>query len=133
MFSWGRATTGQLGQGGIEESSVLTPRYMRHLGKRAYEVVDVACGWEHTVVAMKDGGVHACGSNDFGQLGLESGRSRLGEFQCPSHRAWVAVYFFGQITQTRWTYFSKGKNLLETTSVLAFQALFHCVKSCMPL
>ena len=79
MFSWGRHTAGQLGQGGIEENSVMAPRWMRHLGCRAADVSEIACGWEHTVVVMKDGGVHACGSNDFGQLGLESGRSRLGK------------------------------------------------------
>eukprot|EP00117_Sycon_ciliatum_P022599 scpid26700/ scgid19449/ Probable E3 ubiquitin-protein ligase HERC3; HECT domain and RCC1-like domain-containing protein 3 len=76
MLSWGRHTKGQLGQGGIEEEHVKLPRFMRHLTCAANAIEDVACGYDHTLVALKSGVVLAFGSNEQGQLAQTFSRSR---------------------------------------------------------
>lgn len=82
MYSWGRCNSGQLGQGGIDDLFVTTPRRVKppiESSRTSLDsVVSVGCGWEHTVIVTADGDVYACGSNDYGQLGLPTGRKRFG-------------------------------------------------------
>ncbi|XP_010081468.1 PREDICTED: probable E3 ubiquitin-protein ligase HERC4 isoform X3 [Pterocles gutturalis] len=74
MLSWGNASFGQLGLGGIDEEIVLEPRKSDFfLNKR---VRDVGCGLRHTVFVLDDGTVYTCGCNDLGQLGHEKARKR---------------------------------------------------------
>ncbi|XP_062513576.1 probable E3 ubiquitin-protein ligase HERC4 isoform X2 [Corticium candelabrum] len=81
MYSWGRCSSGQLGQGGIDDAYVSTPLRVKAPveDSRNYLncVISVGCGWEHTVIATEEGELYSCGSNDHGQLGLTTGRKRF--------------------------------------------------------
>ncbi|KAL5505563.1 hypothetical protein EMCRGX_G007016 [Ephydatia muelleri] len=68
VFGWGRNNKGQLGLG--HENDVYKPTELPAL--RAQNIINVACGEEHTVFLTMDGGVFVCGSNTQGQLGLPS-------------------------------------------------------------
>ena len=43
-----------------------------------FKVASVACGSNHTVVALDDGGVASWGASDFGQCGLETSALQVG-------------------------------------------------------
>ncbi len=67
LFTCGRNNRGQLGLGDLEDRA--TPVCVAVLTK--YQVSDVACGSEHTVVCMENGSVFGMGNNRFSQLGLQ--------------------------------------------------------------
>ena len=69
MLSWGRALSGQLGLGGIEDEFVSVPARNKHLGN--HKVLQVATGLQHTLILLENGCVLSCGKNDSGQLGQE--------------------------------------------------------------
>ncbi|XP_017798859.1 PREDICTED: probable E3 ubiquitin-protein ligase HERC4 [Habropoda laboriosa] len=75
MFCWGSNIHGELGLGGIEEETILTPSEVDF--KTASEIEQIACGENYTVVITQNGKVYSCGNNDYGQLGHEKGRKRL--------------------------------------------------------
>ncbi|CAL8346786.1 unnamed protein product [Lota lota] len=50
----------------------LTPHLFRNLPAPRLGVACVACGERHTVFALEDGRVAACGMNDYGQIGCDS-------------------------------------------------------------
>lgn len=74
MFAWGSTINGELGLGGIEDEHILTPRQLEWFG--AKDVIDAALGENHTLLVTKDGKVHSCGNNDYGQLGHDQPRKR---------------------------------------------------------
>ena len=76
MFAWGKASDGQLGLGGIEEPLLPLPKWNKHVGNR--RIKEIACGKNHTVILLEDGGVFSCGSNDVGQLGQDTSTTRPG-------------------------------------------------------
>ena len=103
MFCWGSAIHGELGLGGIEEETILTPRevdftkapevqeskifslFNRIIKTIMYyelndnEIIAVACGENYTVLITQDGQIYSCGNNDSGQLGHQKERKkRLG-------------------------------------------------------
>ena len=78
MFSWGRHSNGQLGQGGIEEEHVVEPRFMRHMKCPPSEILTVASASDHTLVCVKSGTVYSFGSNEYGKLAQPFGKSRPG-------------------------------------------------------
>lgn len=67
VYSFGRNDFGQLGLGGTDDTSA--PCRITALEGRP--VASVACGQYHTVFALEDGTVLACGKNDYGQLGVD--------------------------------------------------------------
>jgi len=75
MYCWGSTVYGELGLGGIEEENILVPREIDF--QKASEVVQIACGNNHTIVITEDGQVYSCGNNDCGQLGHEKPTKRL--------------------------------------------------------
>ncbi|XP_025109436.1 probable E3 ubiquitin-protein ligase HERC4 isoform X2 [Pomacea canaliculata] len=77
VLGWGKAISGQLGLKGEEVDKVLNPVQIPNL--RGSEVLDIACGENHTLVCLKDGSVYSCGNNDHGQLGHTKSSKR---FEC---------------------------------------------------
>lgn len=69
IYSWGKATSGQLALGETDDELVDTPKLVPFYDGFTMKVVDIACGAEHSVFLTNDGMVYTCGSNDFGQLG----------------------------------------------------------------
>ena len=76
MLSWGRALSGQLGLGGIEEEFVSAPMRSKHLG--SHRVLQVATGLQHTLILLDNGCVLSCGKNESGQLGQDKSCLRPG-------------------------------------------------------
>ncbi|XP_039606091.1 probable E3 ubiquitin-protein ligase HERC3 isoform X1 [Polypterus senegalus] len=66
MLCWGNAGSGQLGLEGAE-SDVLQPQCCQAFHGRI--IKEVACGFDHSIFLLNDGGVYTCGSNVLGQLG----------------------------------------------------------------
>lgn len=76
VFCWGNTSNGELGLGGIEETCINSPtRWKNFLMEK--DVVDIACGKNHTLVLLNDGTVFSCGKNDMGQLGHNESQFRL--------------------------------------------------------
>ncbi|KAJ6674500.1 REGULATOR OF CHROMOSOME CONDENSATION [Salix viminalis] len=66
LFGWGYLADGRLGKmGGLVEASPLDS--MEEL--KGVEVVDIACGLDHSLVLCRDGTLLSSGSNIYGQLG----------------------------------------------------------------
>ena len=74
MFSWGGASNGELGQGGLEEHIVSSPTRVPF--PPASSLASVAAGGRHTLLLTQRGELHSCGSNDLGQLGREGSQTR---------------------------------------------------------
>lgn len=74
MFAWGSTVHGELGLGGIEDEHILAPRNLDWY--KAGDVIQAACGTNHTLLLASDGKVYSCGNNDFGQLGHDQPRKR---------------------------------------------------------
>lgn len=74
MYSWGKATDGQLGLGGIQENIITSPRWNKHVSEKS--IRHVACGSKHTLLLTEAGKVHSCGSNEKGQLGQDETSTR---------------------------------------------------------
>lgn len=68
VFAVGDGTSGQLGKGDRERRRIITP--VSQLSGIA--VRSLAAGARHSIVVTAEGDVLACGSNEFGQLGLAS-------------------------------------------------------------
>ncbi|KAI8797509.1 E3 ubiquitin-protein ligase HERC4 isoform X1 [Biomphalaria glabrata] len=73
VLTWGKNTEGQLGRGDVEESSRGTPKLVKSLAVCC--VLQVACGYDHTIVLTNEGCVGTWGSNAYGQLGLGPNKS----------------------------------------------------------
>lgn len=67
VYAWGLATDGQLGLPGTEEC-VRVPRNIRSLSE--IQIVQVACGYYHSLALSKGSEVFSWGQNKYGQLGL---------------------------------------------------------------
>jgi alpha-tubulin suppressor-like RCC1 family protein len=76
LYSWGEGSSGELGHGDKEESSV--PRVVAEIGGA---VVGMAGGNRHSLVTTVEGRVLAFGSGDNGMLGLGAG---VGEALTPT-------------------------------------------------
>ena len=66
VFSWGSSSEGQLGHGMCEPSHI--PRLI--LSLEGIKIVQVECGWNHSLCLSADGRVFAFGNGDEGKLGL---------------------------------------------------------------
>ncbi|XP_050413737.1 protein RCC2 [Patella vulgata] len=66
VLSWGRNEKGQLGHGDTERRDL--PTKVEFLDP--FNIIDAACGKNHTLFLTDKGKVFSCGENKFGQLGL---------------------------------------------------------------
>lgn len=69
VFSWGSNSHGQLGLQKQDIHMSFLPYRIKNLGGEV-ACKQVACGENHTVFLMANGGVLTCGANEFGQCGL---------------------------------------------------------------
>jgi alpha-tubulin suppressor-like RCC1 family protein len=71
LYAWGENGDGQLGLGktGLHN----TPSKVPPLPS---PVIDIACGWFHTLVLTEEGELYACGRNEDGKLGVGDQDSR---------------------------------------------------------
>ncbi|XP_068113476.1 probable E3 ubiquitin-protein ligase HERC4 isoform X2 [Hyperolius riggenbachi] len=67
VFSWGLARNGQIGLPVIEEY-VRIPRNIKGLSE--VQIVQVACGYHHSLALSKESEIFSWGENRYGQLGL---------------------------------------------------------------
>ncbi|XP_053476679.1 probable E3 ubiquitin-protein ligase HERC4 isoform X2 [Ictalurus furcatus] len=72
VFAWGQASDGQLGLANIEEC-MRVPRTIKSLSE--VHVVQVSCGYRHSLALSRRGQIFSWGQNRYGQLGL--GKERL--------------------------------------------------------
>lgn len=75
MLCFGSTKNGQLGLGGIEEEIIISPTENKFFEKKR-RLIQVACGYNHTLFLLEDGTVYSCGNNDFDQLGHEGPRKK---------------------------------------------------------
>ncbi|CAI5713012.1 unnamed protein product [Peronospora effusa] len=70
IFTWGKTGEGQCGLGYVDKDQVV-PRCVEKLREVAggSSVVDVACGYTHTVVLVATGELYSWGLGEYGQLG----------------------------------------------------------------
>ncbi|KAG3052826.1 hypothetical protein PC121_g17115 [Phytophthora cactorum] len=70
IFTWGKTGEGQCGLGYVDRDQVV-PRFVEKLRDVAggSSVVDVACGYTHTVVLTASGELYSWGLGEYGQLG----------------------------------------------------------------
>lgn len=78
MLCWGNTRHGQLGLGGIDDEIVSEPRANKNFPgeSRRQRVVEIACGYNHTLFLLDDGTVYSCGNNDYEQLGHDGSHTR---------------------------------------------------------
>ena len=67
VYAWGWGVHGQLGTGDIED--LAEPRRIFLFKKRTRKVVQIACGYAHTMLMTDEGQVWAFGCSLFGQMG----------------------------------------------------------------
>jgi alpha-tubulin suppressor-like RCC1 family protein len=65
-FTWGKGSKGRLGHG--TSDSQLLPKNIVSLS--GIKIVQVACGWSHSLFLSSEGHVFACGSGRDGTLGI---------------------------------------------------------------
>lgn len=73
VFSWGLNAFGQLGDS-LLNSNTNYPVQMKGENGNGFidSIVEVSCGYYHSIMLKADGTVWSCGNNLFGQLGLNS-------------------------------------------------------------
>ena len=69
IYCWGNNEYGQLGLGNTDNQN--TPILCSSLSNE--DVIDIKCGYNHTLVLTSNGDVLSCGSNYLSQLGRETG------------------------------------------------------------
>jgi len=74
MYSWGSASNGELGLGGLEDTNVTLPTSLTF---NQTQVESMSAGGRHSLMLSEGGELYSCGSNDFGQLGREGSQTRL--------------------------------------------------------
>uniref|UniRef100_A0AAY5E8U3 HECT domain-containing protein n=1 Tax=Electrophorus electricus TaxID=8005 RepID=A0AAY5E8U3_ELEEL len=67
VFAWGQATDGQLGLTNIEDC-IRVPRTVKCLSEA--HIVQVTCGYRHSLALSRKGQIFSWGQNRYGQLGL---------------------------------------------------------------
>lgn len=78
LFCWGNGHHGQLGFGTDDLDVVSVPRLLPPpFEDKAEQIQHIACGQQHTLIALKNGRTYSCGSNDYRQLGHDKSGNRL--------------------------------------------------------
>ena len=73
IWGWGDNTRAQLGNGG--GGKVFFPEKAA-VGLDGNDILDIQCGNVGTLFLLKDGSVFVCGSNEYGQTGLNNGKGK---------------------------------------------------------
>ena len=74
VHCWGRTACGELGVAGDGENNVRLPTaFPWPNGKN--DIVEIACGKQHSVFLLETGLVYSCGANDKKQLGRDGNTS----------------------------------------------------------
>ncbi|TYZ65813.1 hypothetical protein PybrP1_010746 [[Pythium] brassicae (nom. inval.)] len=68
VYTWGKQGEGQCGLGYVDKDQ-LVPRVLERLRQDGARVVDLACGYTHTVALTAAGDVYSWGLGEYGQLG----------------------------------------------------------------
>ena len=71
---WGRSACGELGVVGDDENNVRLPTAFPWPSERN-NIVQIACGKQHSVFLLETGLVYTCGANDKKQLGRDGSES----------------------------------------------------------
>jgi alpha-tubulin suppressor-like RCC1 family protein len=66
VYSWGHNYRGELGNNSTSDE--LTPYRIMKL--RCLRIVDIACGYNHSIAVSENGKCYGWGNNEFGQLGI---------------------------------------------------------------
>eukprot|EP01130_Rhizamoeba_saxonica_P006354 TRINITY_DN2531_c0_g1_i2.p1 TRINITY_DN2531_c0_g1~~TRINITY_DN2531_c0_g1_i2.p1 ORF type:complete len:606 (-),score=90.28 TRINITY_DN2531_c0_g1_i2:45-1862(-) len=69
VYGWGINNYGQLGLGYTSVAEV-KPQIVKLL--LGYKVIDIACGWRHSIFLTEHGDVYCCGVSKYGQCGIVS-------------------------------------------------------------
>lgn len=116
VYSWGKQGEGQCGLGYLDKDQ-LVPRNIEKLLDS--HVIDIACGYTHTIALTSKGEVYSWGLGEYGQLGrgiVYQPVPELVDFSavlCPPDRI-VRVYcgaFHSVVTTDRRVMFSWGLNM----------------------
>jgi alpha-tubulin suppressor-like RCC1 family protein len=67
VYSWGKNNYGVLGNGMLDEE-ILEPKLNNFLND--LNIIDIACGAQHSLVLTSNGDVYAWGWNKYGQTGM---------------------------------------------------------------
>ncbi len=73
VYSWGHNYRGELGNN--SNSDELTPYRIAKL--RCLKIVDISCGYNHSIAVSKKGRCYSWGNNEFGQLGIGNNANAL--------------------------------------------------------
>lgn len=68
VYSWGKQGEGQCGLGYLDKDQ-LVPRRVEKLVSDNVKVVNIACGYTHTIALSSTGDVYSWGLGEYGQLG----------------------------------------------------------------
>ena len=74
LYTWGLASSGELGHGGWTPIEVSVPRMITSLQRT--RIVSVACGANHTLAISESGQLWSCGRGRHGQVRAPGGRWR---------------------------------------------------------
>ncbi len=74
VYAWGLNLCGQIGNGSY--SQALVPIKLNHFNNE--KVIQISCGYEHSIALTESGRVFSWGYNEFGQLGLNQCFARGG-------------------------------------------------------
>lgn len=80
LWTWGYGGSFWYGAGGLglgSRETVNTPHPVERFTELGEEIVQVACGTQHTIVLSREGRVYTTGKGDFGRLGRGDPRDEL--------------------------------------------------------
>jgi len=120
-YAWGKAADGRLGLG-IENRNVTIPQQVTFEGDEEFKVVDVECGYVHSLIVGLDGSVYECGG--VGTDGKEDGQQDLsrnsGKVGYPSllqgHNIWHRIAEPKELVKTQQKWQKYGKYELKGRS-----------------
>jgi len=92
VYSWGTKSSGALGRSGKEKE----PSPVTFDNDRAVVIVQIACGWNHSLALSQTGILYAWGRNKAGQLGVDGFRHDNSEADKTVHKPTVVKGFHGK-------------------------------------
>ena len=89
MFCWGNSANGELGLGGIETQIFNLPFLNKYF--QNVRVLNLSCGYNHTVAILENGHAVSFGTNEYGQLGQNESEKKPGEIRTLSEHRSVSM------------------------------------------